>query len=73
MITDDFIQERWEMLSKDLKVAVAIKILGDQAYFSNIVKETGMESADTYIGQDRLVDLGKIECSYGDWKKFENS
>ncbi|MFA6185578.1 MAG: hypothetical protein WCT51_04925 [Candidatus Shapirobacteria bacterium] len=73
MLKDKFIPERWNKLSNELKMAVAIKLLEKMAYFSNIVKETGITSTEAHTAQNRLMDLGYIQSDGGNWIKFETS
>jgi hypothetical protein len=45
-------QERWKLLSKELKVMVSIyrlKESGEVPHFRNLLKETGLENASLHI------------------------
>jgi len=71
ILKESFHQERWNLLSNELKYAVAVYCL-DFPYFSNVVKETGMSATDAHSAQNHLVDMGKID-GYGEWTKLEKS
>ncbi len=66
------IKNRWDSLSKELKVAVKIQELnqaGKVPYFNVIAKEfpaAEMSPTTTHNAIDRLIDLGTISA---DWTK----
>jgi hypothetical protein len=55
-----FNQERWNMLSRDLKVSVACRYCY-LPYFSNLIVQTGLSKADVHSALDHLTDLGKLD------------
>jgi hypothetical protein len=73
LLKDKFIPEKWNRCSNEIKMEVAIKLLGKMAYFTNIVDETGMDSKEAHSAQNRLMDLGNIQSNGGEWIKFETS
>ncbi len=65
-------EQRWNMLSKELKVAIEIHRLndiGDVPYFSNLARDLedkGMTKTTVHNAVDNLIDLGTIKA---DWDK----
>lgn len=55
-----FNQTRWNMLSDELKVAVACRYCAIP-YFSNLVVQTGMDKYKVHSAINRLTDLGKLK------------
>jgi hypothetical protein len=63
-----FNQERWNMLSGELKVVVACRYCY-LPYFSNLVVQTGMSKNEVHSALNRLTDLGKLDES---WQRVSN-
>ena len=55
-----FNQERWNLLSDELKVAVACRYCVIP-YFSNLVVQTGLDRTKVHIALDRLTDRGALK------------
>lgn len=55
-----FNQVRWNLLSRELKVAVACRYCV-LPYFSNLVVQTRMTTEDVHFALDNLTDLGKLD------------
>ena len=52
-----FNQERWNVLSKSNKVAVACRYC-KLPYFSNLVVQTGLSKTEVHCALDHLTDMG---------------
>lgn len=63
-----FNQERWNMLSRDLKVSVACRYCC-LPYFSNLVVQTGLSKTEMHFALDNLTDLGKL---HENWERVSN-
>jgi hypothetical protein len=63
-----FNQERWDLLSRDLKVSVACRYCS-LPYFSNLVVQTGLSKTDLHFALDNLTDLGKLK---EEWRKVSD-
>jgi hypothetical protein len=67
-----FNQERWNMLSRDLKVSVACRYCY-LPYFSNLVVQTGLSESDVWHGICHGIDVGVIKENWkavdGRWVK----
>jgi len=59
----NFNQERWNMLNKYDKVAVACRYCYIP-YFSNLVVQTGLCPIDVHLALDHLTDIGSIKESW---------
>jgi len=74
-MADGLIRERWDTLSKELKVAVEIHRLtkaGEIPYFSRIAKNLegeGMSQTTVHNAIDNLMDLGTINAQ---WAKIDS-
>ena len=55
-----FNQERWNLLSRDLKMSVACRFCS-LPYFSNLVVQTGLSKTEVHSALNRLTDLGKLD------------
>ena len=69
-------KQKWEMLSTELKVAVAIQTLynsGETPYFTSIVryllKFNDMNKTTIHSALDHLIDIGTIDA---EWIKADN-
>ena len=54
-----FNQVRWDMLSDELKVAVACRYCAIP-YFSNLVVQTGLKKEKVHTALNRLTDIGQL-------------
>ena len=67
-----FNQVRWNMLSDELKVAVACRYCAIP-YFSNLVVQTGLDGMTVHTMLDVLTDRGELDESWqavdGRWVK----
>jgi hypothetical protein len=55
-----FNQEKWNLLSRDLKVSVACRYCY-LPYFSNLVVQLGLSKTDVHFALEHLTNLGKLE------------
>ena len=62
-----FNQERWKMLNKYQKVAVACRYC-KLPYFSNLVVQTGLSKTDVHCALDHLSDMGCFKPEH-EWIK----
>jgi hypothetical protein len=74
-VAETLVSDRWETLSKELKVAVRIYKLneaGEIPYFSSLAKgleeSDGLSSTTVHNALDHLIDLGTIKA---DWTKVD--
>ena len=63
-----FNQERWNLLSRDLKVSVACRYCS-LPYFSNLVVQTELSKTEVHSALNRLTDLGKFR---EEWRKVSD-
>ena len=76
MISGVLDEQRWHILSKELKVAVEIQKMiesGYAPYFSSLVRDLenkGMTRTTTHNAIDNLIDLGTIRA---DWDKVDSN
>ena len=63
-----FNQERWNMLSTQLKVAVACRYCA-LPYYSNLIVQTGLTKEEVWNGLCHNIDVGAIK---EDWKLIEH-
>ncbi len=68
---ENFIPERWNMLSDDLKVSVACRFL-EQPHFSAIVEATQLPKMKVHSALNRLTDLCCFP-SKDEWGKTDHS
>lgn len=59
-----FNQDRWNMLSNELKVSVACRYCA-LPYLNNLVIQTGLLPTEVHSALDRLTDMGELDESWG--------